>query len=379
MGTSLSHLFNKKQLTPQQVYDLKNFRQIGQEEYDHRVEYYILKNHQFETSQTSQKIINIFAEKRARAKKGSEVERERKLQIECWEKRVAFAASTESQISASFEQCLELPWAIANADANITPWSAHKSMGDYADFLIRQHISPHLRNNATEVHLLFDDPNCLQITPKYFERLQRDSSAQLPSDHNCTDFSSDMIIPPKWRKDVLACRVCKRKLVCFLTTYFLSAVQRRLRPGQKFITARGFDGDQQHKAFFVTSSSGPLSDDSLYSNTEESDSRIWLHVLNSAGTKKLVLSPDTDIYHIGLSIVSGTNLECIIRLSLFNSIEHHFLDLQALISAFQNGPDLAAVDPETIPSVMQMVFISTGCDFISFFNGLGKATFMATL
>ena len=56
MGTSLSHLFNKKQLTPQQVYDLKNFRQIGQEEYDNRVEYYIP---QCETSQTSKKIIDI--------------------------------------------------------------------------------------------------------------------------------------------------------------------------------------------------------------------------------------------------------------------------------------------------------------------------------
>ena len=262
---------------------------------------------------------------------------------------------------------------------NITPWSAHKSIGEYAHFLIRQHISPFSRNNTKEVHLLFDDPDCVKISPKYFERLQRDKTAQLPVDHHCTDFSSDMIIPPKWRNNVLSCRKCKRKLVCFLTTYFLANLQRRLRQGQRFVTAGGFDGDQQHKAFFVTSSSGPQSDESLYMNAEESDLRIWLHVMNSTGTKKLVLSPDTDIYHIGLPIVNGTDLECLIRLSLFNSIEHQFLDIQALISAFHNDPELAALDPVAIPSVMQMVYICTGCDFISFFTGFGKATFMATL
>ena len=108
-------------------------------------------------------------------------------------------------------------------------------------------------------------------------------------------------------------------------------------------------------------------------------SKIWLHVVNSTGSKKLVLSPDTDIYQIGLPIVNGTDLECLIRLSFFNSIEHQFLDIQALISAFHNDPELAALDPVAIPSVMQMVYICTGCDFISFFNGFGKATFMATL
>ena len=110
-GTSLCHLFNSKQLTPQQVYDLKNFRLIGQEEYDHRVEYYILKNPSVKPPKHKKRLLT-FTEKRARVKKGSEVERERKLQIQCWKKRVAYAASTGSQISTTFEQCIELPRAI---------------------------------------------------------------------------------------------------------------------------------------------------------------------------------------------------------------------------------------------------------------------------
>ena len=101
--------------------------------------------------------------------------------------------------------------------------------------------------------------------------------------------------------------------------------------------------------------------------------------MNSAGNKKFVLSPDTDVYHVGLPIVAGTELECTVRLSLFNSTEQRFLDLQALITALQNDPSLATIEQLTLPSVMQMLYISTGCDFISFFTGIGKATFKATL
>ena len=39
----------------------------------------------------------------------------------------------------------------------------------------------------------------------------------------------------------------------------------------------------------------------LLCNAEESDTRVWLHVVQSAGDKKLLFSPDTDVYHIGLS------------------------------------------------------------------------------
>ena len=60
---------------------------------------------------------------------------------------------------------------------------------------------------------------------------------------------------------------------------------------------------------------------------------IWLHVLHSAGTRKLVQSPDTDVYHIGLPIVTGTGP--------FSALEHHFLSLNVLITSFNNDPDLS--------------------------------------
>ena len=139
--------------------------------------------------------------------------------------------STGVQVTTSYEQCLELPRANATTDGkpvqgtksnttkalekryanatppiiitslksgwvpetvvmegmfliNITPWSAHKNIGEYADFLIRQHILPHFRGMSKQVHLLFDDPDCQEMSPKYFERQYRDLA-----NHSCMYFS----------------------------------------------------------------------------------------------------------------------------------------------------------------------------------------------
>lgn len=100
---------------------------------------------------------------------------------------------------------------------NIRPSSAHRDMGEYADLLLRQHILMHYRNGVTDVHLLFDDPECQAQSPKYFERLRRDQTNPTPEDHWCSSFASDMVTPPKWRQNILSCRKCKRNLVCFLS------------------------------------------------------------------------------------------------------------------------------------------------------------------
>ena len=100
---------------------------------------------------------------------------------------------------------------------------------------------------------------------------------------------------------------------------------------------------------------------------EESDTRIWLHTVNSCGNRKLILSPDTDVYHIGLPVIAQN---VIVQLSSFSSIELRLLDLQALISAFNNDPHLASVPSTLIPKVFQTVYVSTGCDLVSFLETL---------
>ena len=57
-----------------------------------------------------------FTDRKSKQKKVSDIERERKLQIECWKKRIAFTSSTGTQIMNAYQQCIELPRAIATSD-----------------------------------------------------------------------------------------------------------------------------------------------------------------------------------------------------------------------------------------------------------------------
>lgn len=248
-------------------------------------------------------------------------------------------------------------------------------MGEYANFLLRQHIITRYRNGATEVHLLFDDPECQVESQKYFEQLHRDQINPVPDDHCCTEFTEDMVVPPKWRQNVLNCRKCKRNLVCFLSLHFIQKIKQKLRPQQKFVTAGGLEGSLRNQALFINFNGTPQHDAQLSCNAEECDTRIWLHTINSFGQKKLILSPDTDVYHIGLPIIAETNLDILVQLSSFSSVELRLLDMQALSSAFKNDPDLAAIPASSVAQAMQVMFVCTGCDFVSFLPDWEKLPF----
>ena len=73
--SSLCHLFNKKDLTPDQVHDLMNFRQIGQAEFERRVEYFILHTPSVKSPKRQKRLLT-FTERRSRRKKVSDIERE---------------------------------------------------------------------------------------------------------------------------------------------------------------------------------------------------------------------------------------------------------------------------------------------------------------
>ena len=83
-------------------------------------------------------------------------------------------------------------------------------------------------------------------------------------------------------------------------------------------------------------------------------------MLHTSGINTVVLSPDTDVYYIGLPVVAVTNL---------NAIELVFL--HHLMPTGHAGP---CIYP--IPQVIQAVLVSTGCDFVSFFTGVGKQIFL---
>lgn len=103
------------QPTLEQVHNLLlNFRDIGQTEFEIRVEYYTLHNPSVKPPKHRKRLLT-FTERRSKRKKVTDihVEKERKLKIECWKNRVAFANSTGTEIGNMYQQCVELPRAIA--------------------------------------------------------------------------------------------------------------------------------------------------------------------------------------------------------------------------------------------------------------------------
>ena len=185
-------------------------------------------------------------------------------------------------------------------------------------------------------------------------------------------------VPSKWR-DCLACRPCERALVLYLGQSFkqFAVGTCRLREHQKVILASCFSGVEEDQAWEV-STRGAQPVPTLFCEAEEADTRVWLHVLRSPGTRKLVCSPDTDVYHIGLLLIANEPhaLDVLVCISVFSSQEHHYLSLDSLCRSLEGDPDLSTIPRELLPKVLQTLFICTGCDYVSYFAGIGKSTFL---
>ena len=152
-------------------------------------------------------------------------------------------------------------------------------------------------------------------------------------------------------------------------------MHKHLLQTQTLYLAGGFEDPIADTCWFVQYNGKPQPDPKYNSNAEETDTRLWVHVKQTEYTRILVLSPDTDIYHIGLPL-TRQNKQVVIQVSPINSKEIKFLDTSALSLALQNDPDLAGMEPNNLPQIMQTMFVCTGCDYISFFSGIGKATFL---
>ena len=111
-------------------------------------------------------------------------------------------------------------------------------------------------------------------------------------------------------------------------------------------------------------------------NAEEADTMLWLHAKQTQCNQILVLTPDTDVYMIGLPLQCTQDKDIIIQISDRNSREVKLLHMRQLIIALSNDPDLASVETTLLPKILQTLFVVTGCDYISFFSGTGIAMFL---
>ena len=257
---------------------------------------------------------------------------------------------------------------------NVMPLNSHKTLTEYCKFLMNRFVLAEFWKGCKEIHVIFDNPGELGHTPKFFEQRRRDQKFAPSSNHYCDDLlAQTKINASKWRESILNCRECKRRLVTFLGKYLLHNTGKQLRSDQTLYVAGCFDrGTAWYTYISCLENAQP---EPLYhSNAEETDTRIWLHAKKTIHSKIHIMSPDTDVYHIGLPMCFN-NKEIMISLSAMTSREQKTLNLNNFKLALQNDPDLAGIN-ELLPKIMETLYIVSGCDYVSVFSHISKSTFL---
>lgn len=165
------------------------------------------------------------------------------------------------------------------------------------------------------------------------------------------------------------------KLTSYLAEEFLQIAPEFMRPNsdQEFFT------NIKGVVYSINRQKELLQRPSYSTNMDEADMRIWLHCIHTSGQKILIFSPDTDVYHIGLVIAPRVpEKQIVVQLSKSLVDSPSFLNLNALLQALEGDPDLCNIPPDIRPQSLQTLYVCTGCDYISFFAGLGKCTFLST-
>ncbi len=78
---------------------------------------------------------------------------------------------------------------------------------------------------------------------------------------------------------------------------------------------------------------------------------------------------------IGLPLVTPDEI-VIVQLSRPCDKELKLINVNNLLDLLRRDPDLVHVPEQYIPRIIQVLFANTGCDYISFFSGIGKAFFL---
>ena len=353
----LHNKFTNKVANAVQQHDLLNFRLIGQEEYLKRVSAVMLKNPSVHAPNRKRRLQTL-SDKKVSKSRVTQLEKDKRLVITAMKKK-KFSQRTGKPVDRPGEQLIELPLALCDSTGNpikgqksyatqfiqcryknavtsafqsslpwrpqccviegmfminTTPLGSHKVMAEYAKFLFTRFVIVYFKKGCDEVHIIFDSPGRLQNTPKYFEHKRRDKLAIVKTNHCCDIITSDTTIPKKWREDLLHCRECKRSLVQYLTNFFLNHMHKYLLQNQTMYVAGGHNGDLMDTCWYVKNKTKPNPDPKYSSNAEETDTRIWVHVKQTECERIPVVSPDTDVYHIGLPLASQ-NKEVMVQIN----------------------------------------------------------------
>jgi hypothetical protein len=90
----------------------------------------------------------------------------------------------------------------------------------------------------------------------------------------------------------------------------------------------------------------------------------------------LIYSPGTDLYNIGLPLISNYTKNITIQLNPIHSSSKSFININNIVTALKSDPDVASLCPDSLLTIMTSLFVATGSDFTSYFKSIGKASFL---
>lgn len=201
--------------------------------------------------------------------------------------------------------------------------------------------------------MIFDNPEREKNTPKSLEQARRDSTSTVSPNHTCEPLLSSTKIPPLscWRENYINCRKCKRQLVKLIGDYLLKNAGQHLKENQTLYIAGCF----ADTAWYTNGFRDIQPDPRFFCNAGETDNRLWLHATKTLHNRVLIISRDTDVYHIGLPLPCTQTKEIIMQISALSSRELQLLNITNLVQAFKTDPDLALIEEEKAPKIMQTI------------------------
>ena len=410
----LKNIISLQAATSEQSHDLLTYHKVAQEHFLSYIKTCVTHKTSV-TAYQKQHRLNTFSTTRKEKQRGKQIQRTEKLIEQCMRRQASMALENPNR-PIHIQTYSTLPRALVNKDGSPgkgqksattsalskryhllplisenLPWVPHsviidamfiihstpplhnKCVVDYAHFIMNRYINTHFERGVMEVHVVFDDPGRHPMYPKSFEHKRRDKQAT-PDDHSHVLLESRLPTGKSW-SSLLKCRECKRNITTALASAILEVCPSYLSPGQRLFTAGSLKGELRDKALYCESGQlSPRSDSRLTCNMEEADMRVWLHCKYAVGTKKLVYSPDTDTYHIGMGLLHDCRLtECQIQVQInpVGKTEKYF-DLTGLQGALQGDHRIGTIPTHLRLHVLQTIYTCTGCDYTSFFHGIGK-------
>lgn len=412
------NVFSSTKALPEQEHGLMHCYDIGEQDYENYVTYRILrKPTNLDAPVRQRKLQTMSSKGKNRKKKTSLKEKEEKTQMKCLRKRLAWCSKTGQSFNSSSEQYTVLPRAMCDASGNphkgaksnwtdkihkrynvtvgmlpqdwkpdavildgmflvnLTPLRQTETIHDYTYLIFRRFIRPYFNQGAIEVHVIFDvPPEPGKFNPKAGEQNRRDENrTPLDSSHTHISFQPNSPLPRPW-KNYIQCRQCKRSIVEAIGLTLLRTGSNQLRIGQQIVLAGCFSGEGQKVAMIISGDKRyPQPSELFTSAAVEADERIWRHTCMTVQENVLIYSPDTDVYNIGLGL--QLNKRIIVQINVPYK-DPRYIDVNHLQQQLSGDTDLSSLPQDKLVKIFQMLFIVTGCDYLSYFSGFGKATFL---